>query len=108
MHCRFTKHPIPAVGFVIKDKDRTLGWSGDTPFEQAHVDWLNQADLIVHESNVAPAHTPIESLNPLPPSVRAKMRLIHLQDDFNPKTTDIAILREGDAPSRIVPRNCSD
>ena len=93
---RFTKHPIPTTGLLISDGRATLGWSSDTPFEQSHVDWLSAADVIVHESNLGPAHTPIEQLNALPDALRARMRLIHLPDDFDRARTDIAILNEGD------------
>jgi ribonuclease BN (tRNA processing enzyme) len=96
VHCRFTKHPVPTVGLLLSDGRKTFGWSSDTPFEQEHLDWLSTADLIVHESNAPPAHTPIESLNGLPKELRAKMRLIHLPDDFDPSRTDIGILRIGD------------
>jgi len=96
VQCRFTKHPVPTIGLLIGDGEKTLGWSSDTPFEQAHVDWLSQADLIVHESNTGTSHTPIELLNGLPPSIRGKMRLIHLPDNFDSTRTTIKILREGD------------
>ena len=96
VQCRFTKHPVPTIGLLLSDGARTLGWSSDTPFEQAHVDWLNRADLIVHESNLGPSHTPIEKLNGLPNAIRAKMRLIHLPDGFDASSTDIKILRAGD------------
>jgi len=95
VRCRFTKHPVPTVGLMISDGKKTLGWSGDTPFEKAHVNWLSKADKIVHESNRGPAHTPIESLNALPKALRSKMHLIHLPDDFDPKQTDLKILRQG-------------
>jgi ribonuclease BN (tRNA processing enzyme) len=93
--CRFTKHPIPTIGLLLNDGSRTFGWSSDTPFEQAHVDWLSRADLIVHESNLGPAHTPIEQLNALPANIKKRMRLIHLPDGFDPARTDIAILCAG-------------
>ena len=96
VRCRFTHHPVPTTGLLISDGTWTLGWSGDTSFEPAHIDWLNQADLIVHESNLGPVHTPIQALNALPSEVRAKMRLIHLTDDFGQSSTDIQILSEGD------------
>lgn len=99
VRCRFTKHPVPTVGLLVSDGASTLGWSSDTPFEQAHLDWLAPADLIVHESNVGPAHTPIEQLNDLPPDVKRKMRLIHLPDDFDESRTDISVLREGEVLS---------
>lgn len=96
VHCRPTQHSVPTLGFLVTDGKRGLGWSADTPFEQAHVDWLAAADVIVHESNLGPAHTPIERLNALPEAIRRKMRLIHLPDDFDARQTDIAILREGE------------
>ncbi len=96
VRCRFTKHPVPTTGLLISDGEWTLGWSSDTSFEQAHIDWLDQADLIVHESSLGPIHTPIESLNSLPDELRAKLRLIHLPDDFDRSGTDIEILAEGD------------
>ena len=96
VRCRFTGHPIPTVGLLISDGKSTLGWSGDTPFEQAHIDWLSRADLIVHESGHGPAHTAITSLNGLPDALRAKMRLIHLPDDFDLSLTDIQPLKQGE------------
>jgi len=97
VQCRFTGHPVPTVGYVITDASGgSLGWSSDTPFDRGHIDWLDQANLIVHESNLGPSHTPIESLNALPKELKAKMRLIHLVDDFDPARTDIRILRAGE------------
>ncbi len=96
IRCRFTGHPVPTIGLMINDGERTLGWSGDTPYEQAHIDWLSGADLIVHECNRGAAHTPIEDLNVLPDDLRQRMRLIHLPDDFDPDCTDIHALVEGE------------
>ena len=50
----------------------------------------------MHESGPAPSHTPIEDLNALPDELRAKMRLIHLADDFDVSSTDIKPLHEGE------------
>jgi len=97
VQCRLTKHPVPTVGYVIKDgSGGSLGWSSDTPFEREHIDWLNQANVIVHESNLGPSHTPIESLNELPGELRRKIRLNHLVDDFDPARTDMKLLRTGE------------
>ena len=96
IHCRFTRHSVPTIGLLISDGSRTVGWSADTPFESAHIEWLNQADLVVHESNLGPSHTPIESLNGLPDSIRRKIRLIHLPDDFETAKTDMRILQAGE------------
>lgn len=94
VECRYTIHPIPTVGLLISDGKKTLGWSGDTVFEQAHIDWLSQADVIVHEANVGPAHTQVELLNSLPQAVRRRMRITHIVDDFDQSTTDIQPLSE--------------
>lgn len=96
VRCRVTTHHIPTIGLLVSDGKRTLGWSGDTLFEQAHIDWLDEADLIVHETNVPPAHTPIGDLNALPDRVRAKTRLIHMVDDFDPSCTDMRPLEDGE------------
>jgi ribonuclease BN (tRNA processing enzyme) len=96
VQCRFTQHPVPTIGLLLSDGRRTLGWSSDTPFDAEHIDWLSHADVIVHESNLGPSHTPIERLNALPNELKRRMRLVHLPEDFDAATTDIAILREGE------------
>ena len=93
---RQTQHPIPTIGLLISDGKSTLGWSGDTPYEQAHIDWLSEADLIVHECNLGAAHTHIEQLNALPQTLRQKTRLIHLPDSFDTSNTDLIRLVEGE------------
>ncbi len=96
VECRFTRHPVPCLGLLVSDGRWTLGWSGDTPFEAEHLEWLGRADVIVHECNVGPAHTPIEALAALPAPLRARIRLIHLPDDFDPASTDMRPLRAGE------------
>lgn len=94
--CRYTIHPVPTIGLKISDGTKTLGWSGDTCFEQAHIEWLSDSDIIVHEANLGPAHTQIELLNALPASIRRKMRITHIIDDFDKSSTDMQVLREGE------------
>lgn len=96
VQCRMTHHPVPTIGLLVSDGDATLGWSGDTAFEAEHVAWLAAADLIVHECNLGAAHTPIAALQALPDEIRARMRLIHLPDEFDRSVTDIAPLRAGE------------
>lgn len=96
VECRYTIHPVPTIGLKVSDGRRTLGWSGDTCFEPAHIDWLSNADLIVHEANLGPAHTQIELLNALPAAIRRKMRITHVVDEFDTTTTDIPVLQEGE------------
>ena len=93
--CRETDHGVPCIGFRIRIGDTELGWSGDTRFDRDHIDWLAHADLVVHETTESPVHTPIAALNALPLELRRRMRLIHMQDQFDPAATDIACLTEG-------------
>jgi ribonuclease BN (tRNA processing enzyme) len=94
--CRFTRHPIPTIGLLLNSGDTIVGWSGDTPFERAHLGWLDQARLIVHESNLGDGHTDINKLNELPDEIRRKIRLIHLPDDFDPACTELKPLKQGE------------
>ncbi len=93
---RPTDHQIPCCGFRISRDHATLGWSGDTRFDPSHIDWLASADLIVHETTESRVHTPIACLNALAPALRAKMRLIHMDDSFDQASTDIAVLTDGE------------
>jgi ribonuclease BN (tRNA processing enzyme) len=99
IRCRMTEHPVPTCAFLIGDGTWTLGWSGDTPFDRGLIDWLSEADLIVHESCEGPVHTPIDSLNDLPRELRSRIRLIHLADDFDASASDIRPLRAGEVLS---------
>ncbi len=96
VECRYSIHPIPTIGVKIRAARGSLGWSGDTVFDPAHVEWLSDCDVIVHEANIGPAHTQVEVLNSLPEIVRKKMRITHIVDDFDPSWTDIKPLREGE------------
>lgn len=93
---RMGRHTVPSCGFLLSDGSRTLGWSGDTTWDPGHVDWLSEADFIVHETSPAPAHTPVEYLNALPPGLRAKMALVHMPDDFDRSSTAIRLLQDGE------------
>lgn len=93
---RMGRHTVPSCGFLLSDGSRTLGWSGDTTWDPGHVDWLSEADFIVHETSPAPAHTPVEYLNALPPALREKMALVHMPDDFDRSSTGIRLLEDGE------------
>lgn len=84
VRCRTTWHHIPTIALTITAGGRTLGYSADTAFDPALVEWLARADLVVHETNLGGAHTPYPSLAELPPATRAKMRLIAFPDGFDP------------------------
>ena len=93
---RLAEHLIPCSGFRISRGGATLGWSGDTRFSPSHIDWLSSADVIVHETSESRVHTPISCLNALAPELRRKMRLIHMEDNFDQAVTDIVPLTEGE------------
>jgi ribonuclease BN (tRNA processing enzyme) len=96
VQCRPTDHSVPTIALRFTEGDRTLAWSSDTPFDPDLIHWLESgAHLIVHETSPPPTHTPIEPLNALPEGVRARMRLIHMSDQFDPKCTTIPCLRQG-------------
>ena len=98
IECRRTIHPIPTYALRIRAGGRTLGVSADTAFDTALIDWLADADLIVHEGTPrehAGAHTPIARLAALPEPIRAKIRLIHYPDDLNLDACPIEPLRQG-------------
>jgi ribonuclease BN (tRNA processing enzyme) len=94
IECRLTHHHIPTTALRISAGGRSLGYSADTSFDPDLIEWLAQADLVVHETNYG-IHTPYAKLAALPAAVRAKMRLIHYPDDFDLAGTIIEPLRQG-------------
>jgi ribonuclease BN (tRNA processing enzyme) len=93
---RRTIHHVPTSALFVEAAGRTLGYSSDTAFDPELIDFLALADLIVHETNLGPAHTPYAELAALPPELRAKMRLIHYPDGFDTASSAITALREGE------------
>lgn len=99
LECRAASHSLPATAFKIRAGGRTLGVSGDTRFDPELLDWLGDADLIVHEATTHDPpgfHTPLRDLAGLPADLRGRMRLVHYPDDFDAARSPIAALREGD------------
>lgn len=98
IECRPTRHSIPTTAFRITAAGRTFGFSADSAHDPGLIDWLAPADLIVHEATSlpdSPVHTPYWHLAALPDSLRAKMRLTHLPDDFDAGPGAIEALRQG-------------
>ena len=62
--------------------------------DEGLIDWLSEADLVVHETNHG-VHTPYEKLAALPAELRARMRLIHYPDDFDTSASVIEPLAQG-------------
>ena len=97
VRCRPTDHSVPTIALRFRHGKGTLAWSSDTPFDPDLIHWLQSgADLIVHETSPPPTHTPIEPLNALPESIRSRMRLIHMPDNFDAACTTIPCLAQGD------------
>jgi ribonuclease BN (tRNA processing enzyme) len=90
-----TLHHVPTSALLVRVRGRCLGYSADTAFDPELIEFLREADLILHETNHGPAHTPYEKLLTLEPEVRAKMRLIHYADTFDADGSAITVAREG-------------
>ncbi len=96
VRARWTRHSVPTVGLLISDGDSTLGWSGDTEFEKAHVEWLSEADLIIHECGQAAKHARLEELMTLPSELQEKIKLIHVPDGADFPSSPMERLSDGD------------
>ena len=94
LECRRTIHHIPTSALRIRAGGRSLGISSDTAFDPALIEWLAEADLIIHETNLG-VHTPYEKLAALPSGLRARMRLIHYPDQFDLAASVIEPLEQG-------------
>ena len=94
IECRKTIHHIPTTAFRIRAGGRCLAYSADTSFDERLIDWLDEGDLMIHETNYG-IHTPYEKLAALPEETRQKMRLIHFPDDFDQSSSTIEVLEQG-------------
>jgi ribonuclease BN (tRNA processing enzyme) len=83
VECRRTRHHVATYALRISGGGRTLGLSADTTFDRGLVDWLAEADLVLHETGPG-IHASYEALSALPPELRRRMRLIHYPDAFEP------------------------
>jgi ribonuclease BN (tRNA processing enzyme) len=98
IECRRTFHAVPTYALRITAGGRVFGFSADTAYDPGLIEWLSAADLIVHEATSmahSGVHTPYEKLAALPGSLRSRMRLTHLPDDFDADSSAIELLREG-------------
>lgn len=96
---RFTIHHIPTTALRITREGAArpaLGYSADTAFDPSLIDWLAEADLVIHETNYG-VHTPLHLLAGLPEATRERMRLIHYPDQLDPATAPLTCLRQGEA-----------
>ncbi len=93
---RRTKHHVPTAAMLVRAGGRTFGYSSDTAFDPELIRFLSSADVIVHETNLGPAHTAYSDLLTMPLEIRERMRLIHFPDSFDPVKSEIPCLAEGD------------
>jgi len=96
VRARRTLHHVPTSALFVEAAGRTLAYSADTAFDPELIAFLEPADLIIHETNFGPAHTPYSALAGLPAELRAKMRLIHYADGFDTASSNIRALVEGE------------
>jgi len=97
--CRRSRHSVPTAGLLLRDGSACLGWSGDSEFELEHIQWLSQADCIVHECGGHFKHTRWAELDTLPEQIKAKIRLIHLPDGAEVPDGPMRPLEQGEVLS---------
>jgi ribonuclease BN (tRNA processing enzyme) len=96
IRARRTIHHVPTSALLVEAGGRTLGFSSDTAFDPSLIEFLAPADVIIHETNLGPAHTPYAALAALPADLRARMRLVHYPDGFDSGPDGLALLHEGE------------
>jgi len=94
IEARLTTHHIPTTALRIRAGGASLGYSADTSFDPSLITWLDQAELIVHETNRG-VHTPLEDLEGVDERIKAKMHLIHYPDDLDVERCSMRCLQQG-------------
>lgn len=95
INCRKTLHNIPTIAVKIHAAGRTLGYSADTAFDPTLIDWLANADRVVHEACGGFMHTSYEALLDQPAELRRKMLILHYTDTFDVDASAIEPMRQG-------------
>ncbi|KAK5577691.1 hypothetical protein RB653_002636 [Dictyostelium firmibasis] len=99
----YSFHVIPTIRFKLEIYNKKISYSADTFYDlQKFKQLKNQgiltkkrierlksfvfdADMIIHESGVAPIHTPITNLLALPAEIRKKIRVVHCSSSVDTK-----------------------
>lgn len=92
---RRTVHHIPTSALRIRANGRTLGYSCDTAWDPTLIDWLADADTILHETSLGPAHTPLYRLLELPEELRRKLWVVHYPDSLDRPDEGLRFAKEG-------------
>lgn len=91
-----TRHHVPTSAVLVEAAGRVLGYSSDTAFDSHLLSFLAPAQLILHETNLGPAHTPLPELAALSPELRSRMRLVHYPDGLEEAEGPISFAHQGD------------
>jgi ribonuclease BN (tRNA processing enzyme) len=94
IECRFTRHHVPTTALRITAGGRRIAFSADTEFDPDLIEWLGEADLVVHEVGLG-VHASSRKLAALPGGLRARMRLAHFPDHLDLSDLGIEPLGEG-------------
>lgn len=90
-----TMHSVPTSALRIRFRGGSIGYSSDTSFDPALIDFLSGCDVIFHETGHG-IHTDYRELGRLSPSLRRRIRLIHVPDDFSGADRLMKVLEEGE------------
>ena len=93
---RPTQHHLPAMAMRVRDGGAELGYSCDTAWDEELVEWLFEADFVIHESAMGAAHTPLERLMELPEERRERMIVVHYPDELvGAQLLELELARQG-------------
>lgn len=92
---RPTIHHIPTSAIRVKADAHVVGYSADTSFDRALIEWLAASDVFFHETNYG-VHTPLDALVALSAPLKERMRLIHYPDDHDVERSPIRCARQGE------------
>jgi ribonuclease BN (tRNA processing enzyme) len=96
IRARRTFHHVPTSALLVEANGRVFGYSSDTAFDSELIDFLAPADLILHETNLGPAHSSLSDLLTLPLPIQQRMLLVHYPDGFEELGSSISLARQGD------------
>ncbi|HET9954392.1 MAG TPA: MBL fold metallo-hydrolase [Polyangiaceae bacterium] len=102
IRARRTVHHVPTSALHVECQGRAFAYSSDTAFDPELIRFLEPANLIFHETNYGPAHTPYESLLTLPAELRERVRLIHYSDLFVASVLEARAAASGPPPIQLA------
>lgn len=94
VECRFTRHHVPTTALRVSAGGRRIAFSADTAFDSGLIEWLGEADLVVHEAGLG-GHADPDRLARLPTELRTRMRLAHFPDGLDLEGIGVEPLVQG-------------